>query len=93
MIKNSKMTSLPYPDAKWKYAQTLLWEKESYTPTLYYLTGLWDVLVQEAAGDNYLGGYINYDDLAVANYEKIFFGGNLERLSELKRKYDPNGLF
>ncbi len=37
--------------------------------------------------------YINYCDLAINNWEEAYYGNNFQRLLDIKRSYDPNGLF
>jgi FAD/FMN-containing dehydrogenase len=37
--------------------------------------------------------YQNFIDGAETNYLRAYYGANLERLVEIKRKYDPNNLF
>ena len=37
--------------------------------------------------------YQNFIDGAETNYLRAYYGTNLERLVEIKRKYDPNNLF
>jgi hypothetical protein len=37
--------------------------------------------------------YPNFIDGAETNYLRAYYGTNLERLVDVKRKYDPNNLF
>ena len=37
--------------------------------------------------------YPNFIDGAETNYMRAYYGTNLERLVDVKRKYDPNNLF
>ena len=40
------------------------------------------------------GSYLNYPTLSLKNdYPKAFWGDNLPRLMQLKRKYDPDNVF
>ncbi|KAJ3536720.1 hypothetical protein NMY22_g5907 [Coprinellus aureogranulatus] len=39
------------------------------------------------------GAYTNYLDDRLPDYESRYYKGNLPRLKELKRKYDPTGVF
>ncbi|KAI0172765.1 6-hydroxy-D-nicotine oxidase [Hypoxylon sp. FL1284] len=39
------------------------------------------------------GAYINEADFQQPDWQRTFFGDNYERLLEVKRKYDPKGLF
>lgn len=38
-------------------------------------------------------GYINYVDDRLKNPQQVYYGGNSDRLSELKTNYDPQNLF
>jgi len=47
-------------------------------------------------GEQYFGGnstYPNYVDLELKDYLRKYFGSNLERLVEVKKKYDPSNYF
>ena len=37
--------------------------------------------------------YQNYIDPDLTNWARAYYGGNLSRLSAIKKKYDPAGLF
>ena len=37
--------------------------------------------------------YLNYIDHAVKDWKELYFSQNYDRLQEIKRKYDPEGLF
>jgi len=39
------------------------------------------------------GCYMNEGDWTEVNWQETFFGGNYDRLLDVKRKYDPTGLF
>jgi FAD/FMN-containing dehydrogenase len=39
------------------------------------------------------GAYINEGDFQQRDWQRVFFGGNYERLRVVKRRYDPKGLF
>src|SRR5262249_4721033 len=39
------------------------------------------------------GSYVNETDYFEPNWQQEFWGSNYERLLEIKRKYDPEGLF
>jgi FAD/FMN-containing dehydrogenase len=39
------------------------------------------------------GSYVNETDYFEPNWQREFWGENYDRLSQIKRKYDPEGLF
>jgi hypothetical protein len=39
------------------------------------------------------GNYINEVDFNIAGWKEKFFGGNYDRLLQIKRKWDPTGVF
>ncbi|WP_064994748.1 FAD-binding oxidoreductase [Mesorhizobium sp. WSM1497] len=39
------------------------------------------------------GAYVNYCDADLADYQHAYWGANLARLKQIKRKYDPGNLF
>ena len=39
------------------------------------------------------GAYVSESDCFETDWQHAYWGGNYERLSQIKKKYDPNGLF
>lgn len=57
-------------------------------PAVGWITGLRDMLWPYANG-----GYVNYSDETLKDPLRAYYGDNLERLVEVKRKYDPKNVF
>lgn len=54
-----------------------------------WVTGSWSTVHPHGSG----GAYVNYPDPDLPAWARAYHGGNLERLIEIKAKYDPTGLF
>ena len=54
-----------------------------------WVTGSWAILRPYGSG----GAYVNYPDPELPAWTRAYYGPNLERLIEVKAKYDPTGLF
>jgi hypothetical protein len=54
---------------------------------------MWEYLPNEKDGEAFSGSYWNEADYEDPEWQKSHWGSNYPRLLELKRKYDPTGLF
>ncbi|HEX6075964.1 MAG TPA: FAD-binding oxidoreductase [Micromonosporaceae bacterium] len=54
-----------------------------------WVTGSWSTVRPYGSG----GAYVNYPDLDLPAWARAYHGDNLERLIEVKAKYDPTALF
>ena len=54
-----------------------------------WVTGSWSTARPYSSG----GAYVNYPDPDLPAWARAYYGGNLERLTEVKAKYDPTALF
>jgi len=50
-------------------------------------------LLANLTGEADSGSYLNEADAREPNFQQTFFGDNYERLSQIKRAYDPEDLF
>jgi len=82
-------TAYFYRDAKSFICYSIQWlqENQSVAQTLEVDT-LREKLLPYTQGD-----YIGNPDRHLKDYMKEYFGGNSQRLREIKRKYDPNNVF
>ena len=66
------------------------WASATQTPTkLQQIRKFYDSMRDFVSG----GAYFNYCDLDLKNYGLAYWGTNLERLTEIKAKYDPSNVF
>ena len=70
---------------------TATWARAGDDPFPYdtYVRGLRAVLVRWTGP----AAYVNYADPSIRDYGRAYWGANLERLSAVKRHYDPAALF
>ena len=54
-----------------------------------WLTGVWRALRPSASG----AAYVNYIDPELQGWAQAYYGGNLDRLVEVKHTYDPHDVF
>jgi len=54
-----------------------------------WLTSVWRTLRDSASG----AAYVNYIDPELHGWEHAYYGANLDRLVEVKRRYDPDDVF
>ena len=54
-----------------------------------WLAGLWRSLRGSASG----AAYVNYIDPELQGWERAYYGANLDRLVEVKHRYDPDDVF
>jgi FAD/FMN-containing dehydrogenase len=54
-----------------------------------WATGSWKIVRPYGSG----GAYVNYPDPDLPAWARAYYGDNLERLIEIKTKYDPTALF
>jgi FAD/FMN-containing dehydrogenase len=53
----------------------------------------WIAEFSEALGPYVNGAYVNVPNAGVADFETAYWGPNVERLRQVKAKYDPNNVF
>ncbi|KAL9646840.1 hypothetical protein ABK040_013701 [Willaertia magna] len=62
-------------------------------PEDYEKTRDWAESFYSAMKPNFNGSYINYIDPYLPNWEQEYYGGNYNRLLDIKKKYDPTNFF
>ena len=50
-------------------------------------------ILAELTGQEASGAYSNEADANEPDFQRTFFGDNYEKLKEIKKAYDPDGLF
>jgi FAD/FMN-containing dehydrogenase len=53
----------------------------------------WLEHVQQALAPGSQGSYQNYIDPTLTDWQQAYYGSNLPRLQQVKRKYDPDQVF
>lgn len=98
-IKNSE-TAYPHRDKLW----LIQFYDRQDNLTIPFATGstdateyldAWVKTTQSPLKDNQWGAYVNYvdSDLTREESQKLYYGTNLKKLQQLKKKYDPEELF
>lgn len=90
-VKNSTLTSVGNANFQWKLARFYLELPESAMDGIFDEEKDWNKKIEKVAGDDYLGGYINYGDPTLN--KKYYYGENLKMLKQIKEKYDRDNVF
>ncbi|KAL1733555.1 hypothetical protein EV714DRAFT_269511 [Schizophyllum commune] len=75
------------------YATTVNWEPPFPEDGFAFVDGMANSIIQNEAADWPYGAYVNYPDDRLENWQELFYGDHYERLTELKRTYDPENVF
>ena len=70
------------------YAPCMYSSTSEFAKAVQFEDRLFDSLIQ---GSHCAGGYINDADPKVPNWQKFYYGGNYERLVEIKKAWNPIG--
>lgn len=88
-----RATAFPHRQARFLAQEFVTFSSMPDDTTLsanrHWLTGLWRTLRDSASG----AAYVNYIDPELHGWERAYYGANLERLVEVKRRYDPDDVF
>lgn len=88
----SDATAFVHRDALACIQATYSWS--GYTPSSEIAAGArWLAWLGRDVFDATTGAYQNYIDPTLANWQRAYYGANLERLAEVKRRYDPEDFF
>jgi len=89
----SHATAFPHRQARFLAQEFVTFSTVPDDPTLtanrHWLTSLWRSLRTSASG----AAYVNYIDPELNGWERAYYGANLDRLVEVKRRYDPDDVF
>ncbi|TRM58218.1 hypothetical protein BD626DRAFT_512592 [Schizophyllum amplum] len=58
-----------------------------------FVDGMANSIIQNEPVDWPYGAYVNYPDDRLQDWQRLFYGGHYERLTELKSVYDPMDIF
>ena len=90
-VQDTSLTSVGNANAVWKLARFFLETPLDAMEEIFENVHQWNKDIAKMAGNNYLGGYINYGDSTLD--AKFYYGENLNRLQEIKEKYDQHNVF
>jgi FAD/FMN-containing dehydrogenases len=89
MEKDKNDTAFYYRDAKFIMGFQSVWEEAEYAP----MNIEWVKEKLKYINSITTGSYINFPCADIEGYEKEYYGENLEKLREVKLKYDPYEVF
>jgi FAD/FMN-containing dehydrogenase len=82
-------TAFPWRHARATVQITAAWDGGSASPYKGYVRELRD----EQADEPGAGAYSNYADASIKDYGTAYWGDNYPRLQQVKRRFDPDGVF
>lgn len=86
-------TAFVHRDADFLFKCEALWGAEDdpglIAANLEWLEGFYAAMQPNLSG----GVYQNFPDRSLVDWETAYYGANLERLVEIKRRWDPGNLF
>ena len=91
--KRNDETAYPHRNAKAWIQWIARWQNEDVgAKKLKWVKNFYEEFIEEA-GKSVHGAYFNCPDSDLKDWPREYFGGNLERLIKIKKKYDPNKVF
>lgn len=87
--KEVESTSFYYRDAKFIMGFQSVWEEAQYAPK----NREWFLEKFKTIKELTKGSFINFPLLELENYKREYFGENVDRLEEIKKKYDKDNIF
>ncbi len=82
-------TAFNYRDAKFIMGYQSVWEDSKYAQ----INKEWVIEKLNFIKDYTLGSYINFPLAELDDYEREYYGENIEKLRKIKSKYDPYNIF
>ncbi len=86
-------TAFVHRDAVACAQYSITYPKPSPAPSATSAASAWLDGIQNAFAPVSQGSYQNYIDPTLADWQRAYYGANLIRLREVKRKYDPDDVF
>ena len=87
--KDKSSTAFYYRDAKFIMGLQSVWEDSKYAQ----VNRDWTIEIFNNIKKITTGSFVNFPFAEIEDYEKEYYGENINKLREVKRKYDPYNIF
>jgi FAD/FMN-containing dehydrogenase len=86
-------TAFPHRDTLFLVSMDTSWSGNDPADVVSANLGWLDALYDEMAGWATDAAYVNFPDAALIDWGTAYYGSNFARLVDVKRRYDPDGVF